>query len=191
MTNWKEYIENFFNVLNVNFEKKANGNLNPTITYFINGIYIQFDFLNSTHLNKIEIGKEIGNFRSNYKIIFDKLKPKNFLVKQNCWEIETQTSYQLEFNEINIGNLKSFLKILIEKGWTEKLYEYGGTEYKNELIIENQHFMISLKSDMEQDIPFLFDSILRKIEEIWFDINLKSKKKIIINIIEPLKKNIA
>jgi len=191
MTNWKEYIENFFNLLNVNFEKKANGNLNPTITYFINGIYIQFDFLTSTHLNKIEIGKEIGNFRSNYKIIFDKLKPKNFLVKQNCWEIETKTSYQLEFNEINIEKIKGFLQALIEKGWTEKLYEYGGTEYKNELIIENHHFMISLKSDMEQDIPFLFYSILRKIEDIWFDINLKSKKKIIINIIEPLKKNIA
>jgi hypothetical protein len=191
MTNWKEYIENFFNLLNVNFEKKANGNLHPTITYFINGIYIQFDFLNSTHLNKIEIGKEIGNFRSNYKIIFDQLKPKNFLVKQNCWEIDTKTSCQLEFNEINSGKISGFLKLLIEKGWTEKLYEYGGTEYKNELIIENQHLLISLKSDMEQDIPFLFDSILRKIEDIWFDINLKSKKKIIVNIIEPLKNNIA
>jgi hypothetical protein len=44
---------------------------------------------------------------------------------------------------------------------------------------------------MEQDVPFLFDSILRRIEDKWFDINLKSKKKIIINIIEPLKKNIA
>jgi hypothetical protein len=38
---------------------------------------------------------------------------------------------------------------------------------------------------MEQDILFLFDLILRKIENIWFDINLKSKKKIIVNIIEP------
>ena len=80
---------------------------------------------------------------------------------------------------------------MIEKGWTEKLYEYEGTEYKNELIIENQHLLISLKSNMEQDIPFLFYSILRKIEDIWFDINLKSKKKIKVNIIEPLKNNIA
>jgi hypothetical protein len=34
--------------------------IHPTITYFINGIYIQFDFLNSTHLNKIEIEKKLG-----------------------------------------------------------------------------------------------------------------------------------
>ena len=80
---------------------------------------------------------------------------------------------------------------MIEKGWTEKIYEYGKTEYKNELIIENQKFVISLKSNTEQDVPLLFDSVLRRIEDIWFDINLKSKKKIIINIIEPLKKNIA
>jgi hypothetical protein len=188
MTNWKEYIDNFFNLLNVEFEKKTTQNL---ITYVINGVYLQFEFLNANSLNKIEIGKEIGNFRSNYKIIFDKEKPKNFLVKQNCWEIGAKLSYQLAFNEINIGNLKSFLKILIEKGWTEKIYEYGKTEYKNELIIENQKFVISLKSNTEQDVPLLFDSILRRIEDIWFDINLKSKKKIIIDIIEPLKKNIA
>ena len=188
MTNWKEYIENFFNLLNVEFEKKTTRNL---ITYVINGVYLEFEFLNANSLNKIEIGKEIGNFRSNYKIIFDKEKPKNFLVKQNCWEIDSKSSHQLEFNEINIGNLKRFLKILIEKGWTEKIYEYGETEYKNELIIEKQMFVISLKSNMEQDIPLLFDSIFRRIEDIWFDINLKSKKKILINIIEPLKKNIA
>jgi hypothetical protein len=188
MTNWKEYIENFFNLLNVEFEKKTTRNL---ITYVINGVYLEFEFLNANSLNKIEIGKEIGNFRSNYKIIFDKEKPKNFLVKQNCWEIDSKSSYQIEFNEINIGNLKRFLKILIEEGWTEKIYEYGEKEYKTELIIEKQAFVISLKSNMEQDFPFLFDPIFRRIEDIWFDINLKSKKKIIINIIEPLKKNIA
>jgi hypothetical protein len=99
----KEYIEIFFNLLNVN-EKKANGNLHPTITYFINGIYIQFDFLNSTHLNKIEIGKEIGNFRSNYKIIFDQLKPKNFLVKQNCWEIDTKQVVNLNLMRLIVEN---------------------------------------------------------------------------------------
>ena len=188
MTNWKVYIDNFFNLLNVEFEKKTTQNL---ITYLINGVYLQFEFLNANSLNKIEIGKKIGNFRSNYKIIFDKEKPKNFLVKQNCWEIDSKLSYQLEFNEINIEKINVFFKTLLEKGWTEKLYEYEGTEYKNELIIENQHFVISLKSAMEQDVPFLFDSILRRIEDKWFDINLKSKKKIIINIIEPLKKNIA
>lgn len=184
MTNWKEYIDNFFNLLNVEFEKKTTQNL---ITYVINGVYLQFEVLNANSLNKIEIGKEIGNLRSNYKIIFDKLKPKNFLLKQNCWEIDSKANYQLEFNEINIGKIQGFIKALIEKGWTEKLYEYKGTQYKNELIIENQHFLVSLKSDMEQDVPLSFDSILRRIEDIWFDINLKSKKKIIINIIEPLK----
>lgn len=50
--------------------------------------------------------------------------------------------------------------------------------------------MISLKSDMEEEIPFPLDSTFSKIEDIWFGINLKSKKKIIVNIIEPLKKNI-
>lgn len=189
-TNWIQYIDNFFHLLNVGFEKKTNDNLNLTITYLINGIYIGCEYINSTHLNKIEIGKEIGNLRSNYKIIFDKQKPKNFLVKQNCFEIDSKTSYQLEFNEINSEKLKCFLKTLIEKGWIEKLYQYEGTEYKNELIIENKSYVISLKSDMEQDIPFLFDSVLRKIEDIWFDVNINSKKKLIINLIEPLKKRV-
>lgn len=69
MTNWKEYIENFFNLLNVEFEKKTTRNL---ITYVINCVYLEFEFLNANSLNKIEIGKEIGRFRSNYKIVFDK-----------------------------------------------------------------------------------------------------------------------
>ena len=184
-TNWLDYLDDLFSNLNLKFERKINDS-NLFVTYCINEIYFQFEFKNSTYLNKIEIWKEKANLRSNYKIIFDQKKSPHFHIKQNCFEINRNINFEIEFNDTNKENVNIFLKTIIEKGWKEIIYKYEETEYQNEIIIENKSYKISLKSNLEQDVPFLLSSLLRKIEDLWFNLNLKSKKKIIVNQIKPL-----
>ena len=189
--NWNEHIETYLKSLSINYEKKIAEFSLTVITYYFNGIYLEIEFQNSTYLNKIEVGKENGKFRSNYKIIFHKKKLNNFYVKQNCFEIDSDENYKVEFNEMNKILVSNFLKILLENGWHEKIYEIEEKEYNVEITIKTKSYLISLKSDMEQDVPFLFGSFYRKIEDALYNLNLNGKRKIITKNIEPLKKNIA
>lgn len=176
-TNWIQFLDSFFKNMNLKFEKIIE-NSNPFISYFNDSIYLDFEFQNSNYLNKVEIGKNNNNLRSNYKIIFSLQKPNNILFKQNCFEIDSHISYELEFNKANKELLIEFLKNLVEKGWTEKIYKYGDEQYKCEIVISNHTYRILLKSDLEQDFPYLLNPYYRKIKCFWFDLNLISKKKI-------------
>lgn len=189
--NWNEHIETYLKSLNINYEKKVAEFSQTVITYYFNGIYLEIEFQNSTYLSKIEVGKENGKFRSNYKIIFHKKKLNNFFVKQNCFHIDSDENYEVEFNERNKILISNFLKILLEKGWHEKIYAVEGKEYNVEITIKTKSYFISLKSDTEEDVPLLFSSFFRKIEDAFYNLNFNGKRKIITKKIEPLKKNMT
>ncbi|MFD2907640.1 hypothetical protein ACFSX9_02725 [Flavobacterium ardleyense] len=187
--NWKEHIEEYLKSLNINYDKQVSGLTSFFITYYFNGIYLGLEFQNSTYLSKIEVGRKIDHFASNYKIIFDKRKFKNFRVKQNSFEIDSNINYELDFTETNKIVLDRFLKTLLEKGWSEKTYEIEEAAYRIKITIESSEYFISLKSSVEEDVPFLFDSFFRRVEDIWYNLNFNGKQKIIINHIEPSKKS--
>ncbi|WP_417559015.1 hypothetical protein [Mesoflavibacter zeaxanthinifaciens] len=159
-------------------------------TYYFQTYYLTIEFLDSTTINKVELGTYTNGIFNDYKILFDSSAPNFTKVKQKLFEVDDNENYVLTYNKANIENLNEFLDNLFTNGWTEKTFSYKGFDYLIIVEIDKTTHRIELKSDAEQDIPLPMDMLSRKMNVIWNNLKINSGKRKIKKIkVKPLINN--
>ena len=190
--NWIKYLEQKLNQFNPTDVENRKTEYKISRTYYFQTSYLTVEFLDSTTINKVELGTYKNGIFSDYKILFDNSVPNFTKVKQRLFEIDENENYLLTYDKANVENLSGFLDNLFTKGWTEETFSYKGFDYLIIVKIDNATYRIELKSDAEQDIPMPMDKLGRKMTLIWNNLKINSGNRKIRKLeIKPLIKNVV
>ncbi|GAA3784142.1 hypothetical protein GCM10022271_15610 [Corallibacter vietnamensis] len=189
--NWIKYLEQKLTQLNPTNVENLETEYKFSQTYYFHTSYLTIEFLDSTTINKVELGTYTNGICNDYKILFDSSAPNFTKVKQKLFEVDDNENYVLTYNKANIENLNEFLDNLFTNGWTEKTFSYKGFDYLIIVEIDKTTHRIELKSDAEQDILLPMDMLSRKINVIWNNLKINSGKRKIRKIkVKPLINNV-
>ncbi|PSG90530.1 hypothetical protein C7H52_04415 [Aurantibacter aestuarii] len=190
--NWIKYLEQKLNQFNPTDVENRETEYKFSRTYYFQTSYLKVEFLDSTTINKVELGTYKNGLFSDYIILFTNSAPNCTKVEQRLFVIDDNENYILTYDKANVENLNGFLDNLFTKGWREEAFSYKGFDYLVIVKVDNATHRIELKSGAEQDIPMPMDKLARKMAVIWNNLKINSANRKIRKLeIKPLIKNVV
>lgn len=166
--NWENFLDDYFGALQASVEKTPYPN-GLTLHAHKHNIYVWCDLsLDRVTIKQLEFGRLLRDAQGNAQTIWIKgvfvkrhRGPTTFLQTSFDGEFfHPRAPYTLQFDHLNTGRIRDFLRTSCLHGWHEDAYLLDkDTYYKVIVHAGRRKWTVKLKTVQEQDLPFAYDAI--------------------------------